>query len=285
MTATDGTFSTTTASLTADAVATKLVFTTQPSGDAVTGKALSGQPVVTAKDANDLVDTDFASLVSVIPSSGNGTTQNSAVTAVSGIATFTNLMYNAAADGEGFVLSATATGLTTATANSTLSGSFFRGVGGSYNAPALTVSTPTTSTTPTQITTTTTTPIALEQTSTPSLDSLISQLRTLIQQAVSLGISLPAGAEAYLSPSKLSDITKNLYSGYVGKEAKLLQQFLNSQGFTVSQSGPGSSGNETTFFGGLTKAALAKFQASVGISPAAGNFGPLTKQYLKSIGF
>lgn len=118
------------------------------------------------------------------------------------------------------------------------------------------------------------------------LNALISQLKALLQQAVGLGITLPAGTEAYLSSvGKLSETGKNLSVGSIGEEVKLLQQFLNSKGFMVAESGPGSLGNETTKFGALTKKALAKYQASVGISPASGLFGPITRAYLKSIGF
>lgn len=292
LTGTLGTFAQATSSLlTADSVATKLVFTTQPAGDAVSTKLLPTQPVVAAENADGLLDTDFVSNVSIVPSTGAGVTLNSTVAAIAGVATFTNLKYESNSDAEAFVLSAISDSLTAAVANSTLVGYFFRGAGGSYNAPTLTISTPTISpSTPTTPTPTTTTPTATPITpvitsSNPSLDSLISQLKALIQQAASMGISIPAGAQAYFNPSKLSDIAKNLYFGSVGDEVKSLQQFLNSQGFAVASAGAGSPGSETTRFGALTRAALAKFQASVGISPASGYLGPLTKQYLKSIGF
>ncbi len=69
----------------------------------------------------------------------------------------------------------------------------------------------------------------------------------------------------------------NLTTGSLGDEVKALQMFLNSHGFTIAASGPGSAGNETNMFGALTKAALAKYQAAKGITPAAGFFGPLTR--------
>jgi ELWxxDGT repeat protein len=71
--------------------------------------------------------------------------------------------------------------------------------------------------------------------------------------------------------------TRNLKIGMTGEDVKALQQFLNSKGFTVSPSGPGSKGNETQMFGALTKNALAKFQAANNITPAAGYFGPITR--------
>ena len=62
--------------------------------------------------------------------------------------------------------------------------------------------------------------------------------------------------------------TKDLTLGAKGADVTALQQFLNSKGYlTVSATG---------YFGALTKAALAKFQAASNISPAAGYFGPIT---------
>jgi trimeric autotransporter adhesin len=74
--------------------------------------------------------------------------------------------------------------------------------------------------------------------------------------------------------------TRNLELGMSGEDVRQLQKFLNSQGFTVTVTGAGSLGNETTLFGPATKAALTKFQVSKGISPAAGYFGPVTRMYV-----
>jgi hypothetical protein len=79
-----------------------------------------------------------------------------------------------------------------------------------------------------------------------------------------------------------ASFNRNLTVGTIGDDAKALQVWLNAHGYTVALSGPGSSGNETTKFGGLTRAALAKFQAKVGISPAVGYFGPITRAYLST---
>ena len=71
--------------------------------------------------------------------------------------------------------------------------------------------------------------------------------------------------------------TRDLEIGMTGDDVKALQVFLNTHGYEVAASGPGSSGNETSRFGGLTRAALVKFQKTNNISPAAGYFGPKTR--------
>ena len=78
--------------------------------------------------------------------------------------------------------------------------------------------------------------------------------------------------------------TRNLTLGSTGADVKELQKFLNAKGFVVSASGAGSVGLESTYFGGLTKAALAKFQAANAISPAVGYFGPITRAKVNSMG-
>jgi len=294
----------TSSTYTADVVATVLVFTTQP-GNGMTTEPLTTQPVVTAKDADNFVDTDYTSTIALSPTSTTalGSLANGIKAAVLGVATFTSVVYNPSADSETFMLSADDSTLPTVDSNSAIA-QFYRGVasGNTYIAPAqtTTATTETTTTTTTPATATTTAPTTTTtETTTPAttaattgtqtqqqlLDSLIVQLKSLLQQAASLGITLPAGSEAYLASSKLSEMTEDLELDSTGEAVKTLQQFLNAQGFTLASSGAGSSGQETTRFGGLTKAALAKFQSSVGISPAAGYFGPITRAYLKTIGY
>lgn len=77
--------------------------------------------------------------------------------------------------------------------------------------------------------------------------------------------------------------TRDLTVGSKGDDVKALQQFLNANGNPVASTGAGSPGNETTTFGQLTRAALAKYQKAVGLSPAAGYFGPKTRTYVASL--
>src|SRR3989338_4283207 len=74
---------------------------------------------------------------------------------------------------------------------------------------------------------------------------------------------------------------RNLELGMSGAYVKALQQWLNANGYRVAESGYGSPGNETTRFGGATKAALIKFQKTNGITPAVGYFGPKTRAAVK----
>jgi hypothetical protein len=59
-------------------------------------------------------------------------------------------------------------------------------------------------------------------------------------------------------------------------DIRSLQQFLNTHGFLVASSGPGSPGAETTLFGLRTYRALVRFQVAEGL-PATGFLGPLTR--------
>ena len=86
--------------------ATRLSFTTEP-GSSVSGEVFGRQPVVTAFDATGNIDTDFTETVTISKKTGDGTLAGTfTATAVAGVATFTDLVYSATADGEAFVLSA-----------------------------------------------------------------------------------------------------------------------------------------------------------------------------------
>lgn len=85
--------------------------------------------------------------------------------------------------------------------------------------------------------------------------------------------------------------TRNLRQGSVGEDVKALQEFLNQNGFVISKSGNGSPGNETTFYGGATARALAKFQEAhaevlltpYGLTKGTGIFGPATRKFIGSL--
>jgi peptidoglycan hydrolase-like protein with peptidoglycan-binding domain len=62
-----------------------------------------------------------------------------------------------------------------------------------------------------------------------------------------------------------------------GNDVNELQIYLDTHGFPIAAAGPGSPGNETTYFGFATQAALAKFQTANEITPAQGYFGQKTR--------
>lgn len=114
----------------------------------------------------------------------------------------------------------------------------------------------------------------------------------------SSGLSLPIQTGTY-SPSNIntdspaiqiiqsgsfseSFLIRTLQFRDSGTDVKDLQKFLNSQGFIVSKTGPGSPGKETTLFRIATYKALVKFQIANGL-PGTGFLGPRTTKLIKDI--
>ena len=94
------------------------------------------------------------------------------------------------------------------------------------------------------------------------INALLAQLQTL--QAQQAGTATAC------------TFTRSLYLGVsAGDDVMCLQQYLNSAGSQVAASGAGSPGSETRTYGPLTQAAVAKWQAANGVSPAVGYFGPI----------
>jgi hypothetical protein len=80
-----------------------------------------------------------------------------------------------------------------------------------------------------------------------------------------------------------ADYNRDLDIGSTGEDVRQLQIFLNRLGFKVAYSGPGSIGNETNYFGNLTRSALIEFQKKFNIQPSVGYFGPLTRDLVNKI--
>lgn len=69
-----------------------------------------------------------------------------------------------------------------------------------------------------------------------------------------------------------------------GDDVRQLQVLLNANKYALTSSGVGSGGNETDYFGTLTRTALSRYQTANRITPAVGYFGPLTRAQMKSVG-
>jgi peptidoglycan hydrolase-like protein with peptidoglycan-binding domain len=94
-------------------------------------------------------------------------------------------------------------------------------------------------------------------------------------------VSAPGLPNTGFPPGPIQAITGNLQQGSSGNDVAVLQQFLISQKGGVAGQALANVG-ATGYFGSLTRAALAEFQANAEISPALGNFGPLTRAYLSA---
>lgn len=109
--------------------------------------------------------------------------------------------------------------------------------------------------------------------STADLQAQIAALLAQIQQLQSQLNSTGSTGTSSVSCS----FTRALTVGSTGADVKCLQQYLNASGYKIAASGAGSPGNESTYFGSLTKTAVAKWQAANGVSPAAGYFGTISR--------
>ena len=106
------------------------------------------------------------------------------------------------------------------------------------------------------------------------------------------GFALPPEVLALLNPTttttqiavsiaSATTFTRSLTIGSSGTDVHALQLFLISKS-TGSAAKALMENGATNYFGKLTQAALAEYQKSVGITPAIGYFGSLTKTYLQN---
>ncbi len=115
-------------------------------------------------------------------------------------------------------------------------------------------------------------------------NNLIASINCGQTRPLSLATDLKVTLGLSKIPGKENDIyffAKNLSQGMTGEDVRELQKYLNMNGFSVTTSGAGSSGNETVYFGSATRAALTRFQTAhateLGIIQGTGYFGPLTR--------
>jgi hypothetical protein len=108
------------------------------------------------------------------------------------------------------------------------------------------------------------------------IDALLANLATLQAQLTAMGGGTAATACTF---------TRALYPGVTGADVQCLQQYLNGSGHPVAASGAGSPGNETTYYGSRTTAAVSAWQAanSVACGAYCGYFGPVSRAKYTSL--
>lgn len=110
---------------------------------------------------------------------------------------------------------------------------------------------------------------ALAQSTAEVIAQLQAQIAALTAQLAALS-GQPAGAPAAPAAGSCA-FTRALTMGSRGDDVKCLQTYLTGTGhFTYS-------GGATGYFGSVTKAAVAAWQAANGVSPAVGYFGPISR--------
>jgi len=91
---------------------------------------------------------------------------------------------------------------------------------------------------------------------------------------------LSFGTPAFAYDACPSSLSRILSPGMTGGDVKVLQTYLNNNGFPLAETVEGSKGNETSYFGPLTEQALSKFQSANNIPAQSGSFDSLTRAFL-----
>lgn len=118
---------------------------------------------------------------------------------------------------------------------------------------------------------------------TPAKAQTVGDLQTQIQALLAQIAALQGGTTTAPTGAGCYTFTRNHSQGNSGGEVMWIQQFLNAHGAVVASAGAGSPGNETSYFGARTKAAVSSFQAANGITPTAGFWGPITRAKANSL--
>ena len=119
---------------------------------------------------------------------------------------------------------------------------------------------------------------------TPALT--VSSSIMLVAQNGSETTTMPSACTmiSIIPPSR--PFTVDLSFGSFAPAVRRLQQFLNTNGFTLAATGAGSPGNETEYFGVRTMNALMKFKsarrADIGLTTTTGSLDAKTRQYINN---
>src|SRR3989344_5604124 len=101
------------------------------------------------------------------------------------------------------------------------------------------------------------------------------QINALLAQIQALQAQLSGGTTG----GTAYNYTRDLTVGSRGDDVTALQNWLMTQSSAQWPAGQAATG----YFGPITRAALGRYQAAVGISPTAGYFGPKTRAYVASL--
>lgn len=114
-----------------------------------------------------------------------------------------------------------------------------------------------------------------------TIETVLVLLRELIKKLIALG-GTPTPQMLALLESPTNNYTRDLELGMKGDDVRILQTFLIGQ-----NKGPRAQAlaqvGATGYFGPLTQAALAEYQAAVGITPAVGYFGSRTRAHVGNL--
>ncbi len=98
-----------------------------------------------------------------------------------------------------------------------------------------------------------------------------------------VGIPLPPEPRAEeVSAAIQSTLTRNLTIGSQGNDVQQLQRYLNNNTCPVAQTGAGSPGQESTYFGQKTQQAVICYQQKHSITPPQGYVGPKTRAHINA---
>src|SRR3989338_5992595 len=100
-----------------------------------------------------------------------------------------------------------------------------------------------------------------------TVDELQAQIASLLAQIQALQAQLSSQS----TPSASCSFTRDLTIGAKGDDVTCLQNYLTGTGHFKF------SGGATGYFGSVTRAAVAAWQAGNGVSPAAGYFGSISR--------
>src|SRR3989344_4353290 len=102
-------------------------------------------------------------------------------------------------------------------------------------------------------------------------------IEELLAQIAELQAQLMVLQDSSASTADTCAFTRSLTVGSKGDAVTCLQKYLQRTGhFTYS-------GGATGYFGSITKAAVAAWQAANGVAPAAGYFGPISRAKYNSM--